>query len=45
MLYALKKEKKELEIADERERSMAELARKIEKRQVKMEVKKATVDL
>ena len=37
--------KRELEIAEERERSKAELARKIEKMQVEMEVKKATVDL
>ena len=37
--------KRELEIAEERERSKAELARKIEKMQVEMEVKKAAVDL
>ena len=37
--------KRELEIAEERERSKAELARKIEKMQVEMEVMKATVDL
>ena len=37
--------KRELEIAEERERSKAELARKIEKMQVEMEVKKATTDL
>ena len=36
---------RELEIAEERERSKAELARKIEKMQVEMEVKKAAVDL
>ena len=37
--------KRELEIAEERERSKAELARKIEKMQIEVEVKKATVDL
>ena len=37
--------KRELKIAEERERSKAELARKIEKMQVEMEVKKAAVDL
>ena len=37
--------KRELEIAEERERGKAELARKIEKMQVEMEVKKAAVDL
>ena len=37
--------KRELEIAEERERSKAELARKIEKMQVEMEVKEAAVDL
>ena len=37
--------KRELEIAEDRERSKAELARKIEKMQVEMEVKKAAVDL
>ena len=37
--------KRELEIAEERERSKAELARKIDKMQVEMGVKKAAVDL
>ena len=37
--------KRELEIAEERERNKAEMARKIEKMQVKMELMKAVVDL
>jgi len=38
-------QKRELEIAKERERNKAEMARKIERMQVEMELKKATVDL
>ena len=37
--------KRELEIAEERERNKADMARKIEKMQVEMELKKAAVDL